>query len=110
MIFRILWRSFRFVAIMKDDEIEIKKCYVAIGILDKKDLHCKKNTELFEFLRNFGRLIVRPYSFSEFDFGDEDKSDESDSDGGHEDYKPDSDSNTWNFACCKVQLYIYSVI
>ena len=56
---------------IKDDEIEIKKCYVAIGILDKKDLHCKKNTELFEFLRNFGRLIVRPYSFSEFDFGDE---------------------------------------
>ena len=56
---------------IKDDEIEIKKCYISIGILDKKDLNCKKNIELFEFLRNFGRLIVRPYSFSEFDFGDE---------------------------------------
>ena len=37
-----------------------------------------------------------------FDFGDEDKSDESDSNGGQEDYKPDSDEEDFGSQSLKV--------
>ena len=52
-----------------DDEVAIKECYIATGILREEDLNSDKNSELFEFLRAFGNLIVKPYNCSRFDFG-----------------------------------------
>jgi len=55
---------------IRDDENTIRECYIAIGILSKKDLKSRKSVELFEFLRAFGKLIVKPYNSSRFNFGD----------------------------------------
>ena len=55
---------------IKDDGSAIRDCYIAIGILNSKDITSNKSVDLFEFLRAFGKLIVKPYNFPTFDFGD----------------------------------------
>lgn len=55
-----------------DDEEVIRSCYYEIGILERGKERQKYQRELYAFLREFGRFVLKPYKGDAFDFGDGD--------------------------------------
>lgn len=55
-----------------DDEEVIRSCYYEIGILERGKEQLKYQRELYAFLREFGRFVLKPYKGDTFDFGDGD--------------------------------------
>lgn len=53
-----------------DDEEIIRSCYYEVGILERGKERQKYQRELYAFLREFGRFVLKPYAGDTFDFGD----------------------------------------
>ena len=53
---------------VEDNEAAIRACYIEAGILDPTRRQAQAG--LFDFLRDFGRFVLKPYSSDDFDFGD----------------------------------------
>ena len=53
-----------------DDEEAIRDCYYQIGILGPDAGQQQSQSELYDFIHDFGRFVLLPYTGDSFDFGD----------------------------------------